>query len=79
MANNIPFYAIAAIKEAIRSGRFNGKKSISIKIMLFDNQLHVVRFKTNGKVALTSYNLVTDIKYIPTQVGSLERELHIPG
>lgn len=70
MANNIPFYAIAAIKEAIQSGRFNGRKAVSLKIILFDTQLHIVRFRNNRQIAMTTYSLQTDVKYIPSQVVS---------
>jgi len=66
--SHVPFYAIAAIKEAIRSNRFNGSKSVSISIVLFDTQLHLVQLRPNGKVTLSTLNYTTDIRFLPTGV-----------
>ena len=68
-ANNVPFYAIAAIKETVRGFRFNGGRSVSLKIILFDNQLHLPKFKPNGSVTISTFGFSTDIKYIPYQVN----------
>ena len=67
-ASNVPFYAIAAIKETIRTNRFNGGKSVSLAIALFDTQIHLVRLKPSGKVSLLSLGFATDTKFIPASV-----------
>lgn len=76
--NNVPFYAIAAIKEAIRGNRFNGGKSVSISLAFFDTQLHLVRLKPDGKVAIQSLGFNTDVKCIPNSVTSPGPKLHLP-
>lgn len=66
--NNVPFYAIAAIKETIRSSRFNGGKSVSIAIVFFDTQLHLVRLKPDGKVSVSTASFNTPMSFIPGSV-----------
>lgn len=77
--NHIPFYAIAAIKETIRSNRFNGGKCVSLSIVLFDSQLHLVQFKLNGRVSLATVSYSTDIRFLPTGVTLSVPKLHLFG
>lgn len=46
--NNVPFYAISALKEAIESQRFNGGANIGLA--LFDTMLHVVEFSDQPRL-----------------------------
>ena len=41
-ADNIPFYAVSALKEAVESQRFNGGANIGLAF--FDTMIHVVEF-----------------------------------
>ena len=66
---NIPFYAISAIKELISTNRFNGGKSVSFAIALFDDQMHMAIFKQNGRLSLNTIPFKTEIDFIPNFVS----------
>ena len=67
-ASNVPFYAIAAIKETVRANRFNGGRAVSLKVMLFDSHLHLPRFRPDGSVTLSTFRFQTDPDHIPFKV-----------
>lgn len=69
VASNVPFYTIAALKEIIRTSRFNGEKCVSIAIVFFDADIHFVQVKTNGRLALVSTSYSTDPKFLPPSVS----------
>lgn len=60
---NVPFYAIAAIKESIRTSRFHGEKAVSIGIAFFDNQIHLTKLKLDNKLTLVTLNPSTENKF----------------
>lgn len=45
IANNIPYYAIHAIKTCLQGQRFNGEKSCSIGLGFFDGRIHMCDLK----------------------------------
>lgn len=67
--SNVPFYAIAAIKEAVRGSRFNGGRSVSLAIAFFDTKLHLVRPRTNGRILLQTVPFSLEPSSIPLAVN----------
>ena len=59
---NIPFYAINALKDTIKSARFNGELASSFGVAFFDTNTHFLRLK-GKKASLVTVSPMTDPTY----------------
>jgi protein transport protein SEC24 len=66
--SNIPFYAVTALKETIKSARFNGENAASFGVAFFDSQIHFLKLK-GKRPSLVTMNPSIDANYRIPSVG----------